>query len=135
MKKQLRFDSAGTGRIAAVLWEPQAEPIGIVQIVHGIAEHGLRYEDFALYLNTLGYLVVAEDHMGHGASVELGSVKGYFHGGWMAAVDDVCTLMRKTKEQYPRLPYVLFGHSMGSFIVPSAILQKCSLFEKVFRPE
>ncbi len=55
---------------------------GVVQIVHGIAEYVERYDEFARYLNGLGYLVVAEDHMGHGGSVGESETKGYFHGGW-----------------------------------------------------
>lgn len=121
MKKQYFFDSAGIGKIATVRWEPDSDPVGIVQIVHGIAEHSERYEDFALYLNDLGYIVVSEDHMGHGKSCEHGSTKGFFHGGWWAAVDDVCTLMRITMEQFPGVPYVLFGHSMGSFMARSVL--------------
>lgn len=121
MKKQIRFDSAGIGKIAVVCWVPQEKPIGIVQIVHGIAEHSARYEDFAQYLNNLGYLVVAEDHMGHGQSCGLGSVKGYFHGGWWAAVEDVCALLRSTMLEYPDIPYILFGHSMGSFMARTVL--------------
>lgn len=121
MKKQLLFDSVGSGKIAAVCWEPTERPVGIVQIVHGIAEHCARYEDFVLYLNRLGYAVVAEDHMGHGKSCEQGSVKGFFHGGWWAAVEDVCTLMRMTMEQFPDVPYILFGHSMGSFMARTVL--------------
>lgn len=116
MKTTIQFDSAGIGQICATCWKPSDQPIGIVQIVHGIAEHVARYDDFAQYLNGLGYLVVAEDHMGHGLSAQFGSVKGYFHGGWWAAVEDVCTLMRITREKYPGVPYFLFGHSMGSFM-------------------
>lgn len=116
MKKQILFESTGIGKISAYCWEPKIAPIGIIQIIHGIAEHASRYDDFAAYLNALGYLVLAEDHMGHGESAKQGSVKGYFHGGWWAAVEDVCSLMRNIKAQYPNLPYILFGHSMGSFM-------------------
>lgn len=123
MKDQIRFDSAGTGKIAAVIWKPDAAPVGVVQIIHGIAEHSQRYEDFAHYLNSLGYLVVAQDHMGHGLSVELGSTKGYFYGGWWAAIDDVCTLLRITKEEFPDIPYILFGHSMGSFMARTILVK------------
>lgn len=116
--------------------------MGIVQIIHGIAEHAARYENFALYLNRLGYLVVAEDHMGHGLTCEQGSVKGFFHGGWWAAVEDVCTLMRMTMECYPGIPYILFGHSMGSFMArtvlaryPESDLAGCVICGTGWQPE
>ena len=50
-------------------WNPACEPIGVVQIVHGVAEHVARYAPFAEFLTQRGYLVVGEDHPGHGKSV------------------------------------------------------------------
>ena len=116
MRTDHYFDSCGKGKIHFCKWTPDGEIKGILQIVHGIAEFVERYDDFANYLNTQGYLVVAEDHMGHGASIEGGSTQGFFHGGWFAAVDDTMQLMKDTMKEYPGLPYVLFGHSMGSFM-------------------
>lgn len=68
------MDSLGAGKLHVVRWTPEGEIRGVVQIIHGIAEYVLRYEPFAEFLNASGYLVVAEDHMGHGQSVNpLGS--------------------------------------------------------------
>lgn len=110
------YDSCGKGKIHYCRWTPAGEIKGILQIVHGIAEFVERYDDFANYLNSQGYLVVAEDHMGHGQSIEGGSTQGFFHGGWFAAVDDTMQLMKDTMAENPGVPYVLFGHSMGSFM-------------------
>lgn len=87
-----------------------------MQIVHGIAEYARRYDPFARYLTARGFLVVAEDHMGHGQSVNGEGIQGYFHGGWFAAVDDTYQLLTDTRKAYPNVPYILFGHSMGSFM-------------------
>lgn len=54
--------------------------------------------------------------MGHGKSIEGGSTQGFFHGGWFAAVSDTYKLMKATMTRHPGIPYVLFGHSMGSFM-------------------
>lgn len=116
MVKDFYYPSCGAGMIRARCWEPEGNPTGIIQIVHGIAEHVERYDDFAAYLNAQGYMVVAQDHMGHGKSRTDSQAKGYFAGGWFAAVDDTYQLLKNTMEQYPGLPYILFGHSMGSFI-------------------
>ena len=116
MRKDFYYDSLGAGKIHGCRWEPEQPPVGIVQIVHGIAEFVERYDGFARYLNSLGYLVVAEDHMGHGKSINGGGIQGYFHGGWFTAVEDSFALLRRTREEFPDLPYVLFGHSMGSFM-------------------
>lgn len=117
MKYDLYFASHGAGRIHGCRWEPQGQPKGVVQIIHGIAEHIDRFESVAIYLNSLGYVVVAEDHMGHGRSISEECPQGYFHGGWFAAVDDTMALMKYTMRKYPGLPYIMIGISMGSFML------------------
>lgn len=72
----------------------------MVQSIHGITEFSARYDEFAQYLNELGCLVVAEDHVGHGASMESGT-KGYFAGGWAAAVDDTYRLPADSMAEFP----------------------------------
>lgn len=116
MRTDHYFDSCGEGKIHYCRWAPDTQPRGIVQIVHGIAEYAARYDEFARYLNGLGYLVVAEDHMGHGGSISKETTQGYFAGGWFNAVADTYHLLMETKAEFPELPYVLFGHSMGSFM-------------------
>ena len=82
MRTDFYFDSLGGGKIHACRWTPEGEIKGIVQIVHGIAEYVERYDDFASYLNRRGWLVVAEDHMGHGKSISDAVPIGCFVGGW-----------------------------------------------------
>lgn len=116
MKEEFYYKSCGIGRIHGCCWSPEGKPKAVVQIVHGIAEHIERYDHFANYLTSHGYLVVAEDHMGHGKSVGSEGVQGYFHGGWFSAVADTYQLLENTKMKYPDIPYIIFGHSMGSFM-------------------
>ena len=116
MKTDFYYDSCGAGKIHACCWAPPGEIRGVVQIVHGIVEHIERYDQFARYLNKHGLLVVGEDHMGHGKSAGMGSVKGYFTGGWDAAVRDTYRLTQDTMAKYPGVPFFLLGHSMGSFM-------------------
>ena len=122
MRRDFWYDSKGAGKIHGCCWTPEGEPRGICQIVHGIAEYVERYENFAEYLNSLGFLVIAEDHMGHGQSVNGGGIRGYFHGGWFTAVEDTYQLLKDTRAEYPQLPYVLFGHSMGSFMTRTLLI-------------
>ena len=82
MRTDFFYDSYGAGKIHACCWMPDRDPKAIVQIVHGIAEFVERYDDFANFLNKQGFIVVGEDHMGHGQSVGEGGVRGYFTGGW-----------------------------------------------------
>ena len=116
MEAEFYFDSRGAGKIRCRGWLPQGEPRAVVQLVHGIAEHVDRYDGFARFLTEHGFAVVAEDHMGHGKSINGEGIQGYFHGGWFAAVADTCHLLELTREAYPDIPYILFGHSMGSFM-------------------
>ncbi len=108
------FDSHGEGKIHFCRWAPVDQPKAVLQIVHGIAEHAERYDIFAEYMAAHGFLVVAEDHMGHGQS---GTIPGYFSGGWHRAVEDSYQLLLDTRNEFPHIPYILLGHSMGSFMV------------------
>lgn len=116
MRTDFYYESKGAGKIHGCRWMPEQPPVAVLQIVHGIAEFVERYDGFAQYLNRLGYVVVAEDHMGHGRSINGQGIQGYFHGGWFNAVEDTYELLNNTRMEFPNLPYVLFGHSMGSFM-------------------
>ena len=126
-RKEFTFPSAdGRTAIHAVEWHPAGrKPAGILQIAHGVAEYALRYEPFARFLNAHGFLVVANDHLGHGESVDEGAPQLYFgeKGSWQHVVDDMYTLRCRTGEAYPELPYFIMGHSMGSFLTRTYLIR------------
>ena len=93
MRSDFYFDSCGAGQIRGGVWTPTGEPKAVVQILHGIAEHIERYENFARFLNQYGILVVAADHMGHGRSIGTDGIQGFFHGGWFVAAEDAYNLL------------------------------------------
>ena len=115
------YPSHGKGSIHYCRWTPEGTPKAVFQIVHGIAEFIERYDDFAEFLASQGFLVVGQDHMGHGQSGGEGTIPGYFHGGWQSAVEDSYQLLQSTMANFPHIPYILFGHSMGSFLVRSIL--------------
>lgn len=118
-KEEFEFDSRdGKTRLHAVRWIPEGKVICILQIVHGMAEYVERYEEFARYMAEKGVLVTGEDHLGHGKSVPQGGTYGYFckQDPATVVVRDVHRLKKMTQEEYPGVPYVILGHSMGSFI-------------------
>lgn len=115
--KEFYYPSHGAGQIHACQWNPNVEVRAVLQIVHGVSEYIERYNDFAHYLNENGILVVGEDHMGHGKSVNGSSQLAYFTGGWETAIEDTYELFLRTKKQFPDTPYFLLGHSMGSFML------------------
>ena len=106
-------------------WLPDISPIGIVQICHGVAEHIDRYDKFAQYLASFGFVVAGNDHLGHGKSVSDPKNKGFFgeHGGWELVVGDMRKLYERLKEQYFSLPVFILGHSMGSFLTRTYIIR------------
>ncbi|EOS60271.1 hypothetical protein C815_01559 [Firmicutes bacterium M10-2] len=106
--------------------------VGVVQLVHGMAEHKERYLPFMRFLANHGYATIIHDHRGHGASVKDQDDLGYFgNHGAHAIVEDVLDVYRVMKERYPNVPYTLFGHSMGSLIVRRFIQKYDDLIDQL----
>ncbi len=120
-KEEFFFDSRDNrSRIHAVRYVPgDREPACVVQIVHGMAEYIERYEEFARFPTQRGCVVTGNDHLGHGKSVGEDGLYGYFcqQDPATVLVRDVHRLKKMTQQEYPGLPYVIVGHSMGSFIL------------------
>ncbi|MGI6217869.1 MAG: alpha/beta fold hydrolase [Coriobacteriales bacterium] len=117
--------------INAIAWEPPvadgSKPRGIVQIVHGMVEFIDRYDRYAKFLSHNGFIVVGNDHVGHGDSVISKDDWGYIpmDGGADILLSDIDTLRKIAQERYGEdLPYFIHGHSMGSFIVRSYISKR-----------
>ena len=91
---------------------------GIIQIVHGMAEHTDRYLDVGKYLCGRGYFVIMHDQAGHGRSVKSDEDDGYFcdKDGWLRLVDDIYEVTKLAKKQVPGKKLIIWGHSMGSFL-------------------
>lgn len=123
-KEELYFDSRdGVSRIHAIRWIPDGEPRAILQIVHGMAEYVDRYHDFAVKMAERGFLVIGEDHLGHGLSVQGEGTYGYFceNDPATVVVRDIHRLKKLTQKEYPGIPCFIMGHSMGSFITRNYI--------------
>lgn len=106
-------------------WEPEGEIKAVVQIVHGIAEYIERYDGFAEFLASNGILVYGNDHPGHGKNIKEDSDKGFFaeEDGWNKVVGILKELRDEMKAKYPNVPFILFGHSMGSFLARTYIIK------------
>lgn len=113
----------GIHSIHAQRWAPQGKPRAVVQLVHGVSEHMGRYGHVARFLQERGFAVCGEDHLGHGRTVEDGKY-GYFapKGGWDLLVRDIRRLRELEGERYPGVPYVMLGHSMGSFLTRTYLI-------------
>ena len=114
-KEILSSDGAHTLRGTVLV--PEA-PRGILQIAHGMVEHIGRYEPFMAYLAENGFIVCGHDHLGHGRTAESDGEFGYFakRDGHRLVCEDLYRFGNAVREDYPDLPFILMGHSMGSFI-------------------
>ena len=123
----------GKTHINAKLWtnakfgsseeEGSEKPKGIIQIIHGMAEYIDRYDDLAKHFVNHGFVVCAEDHIGHGKSAPDPSEYGNMpvKGGKDILLGDVRTLHKMVVALYPGVPSIIYGHSMGSFIARAYI--------------
>ena len=123
MKKEFKLVDPYEHEIHTYLWTTTEKPKGVVQLIHGAAEYADRYHEFAEYLNNMGYHVIGNDHLGHGkTSKNLDYV--YFEStiGFHQLYEGVKTVRDYIEENYPKLPVIMFAHSMGSFIGRYSIL-------------
>ena len=103
-------------------WRPEGDVLGVIQVFHGLGEHHKRYERFAGLATARGFAVIAHDHRGHGNHAE---ELGHFadRGGWQLLTDDGLLVNDMIGDQYPGMPIVLLGHSMGSYIAQCFSMQ------------
>ena len=120
-KEEFFYDSSdGKTEIHAIKWIPEDVQIrAVLQISHGMLEHIKRYHDFAQYLAERGILVVGNDHLGHGDSLDCEENRGFFceKGGNKIVLEDIDKLKSIMKKDYPDVPYFMLGHSMGSYLL------------------
>lgn len=100
-----------------IIWETEKEPIGVLQIVHGMAEYIDRYDNFAKYMTEHGFNVIGHDHLGHGHSVSDEHDYGFFaeENGDKIIIEDMHSVTQFAREKWEELPNFILGHSMGSF--------------------
>lgn len=110
-------------------WEPSGAGGGtgpVLQIVHGMAEHGLRYDRLARRLVGAGIEVWAADQRGHGKTADpgvndpgRGGLLGHAgdRDGFNRVTADIGAINRHIRGERPGRPLILMGHSWGSFIV------------------
>ena len=117
--------TAGDGTVLHTnRWLPDGPPKAAVQLAHGMAEHSARYARLAAALTDAGYAVYAHDHRGHGTTGGEDD-HGFFadENGWASVVDDMRRVTGLAQDENPGLPLFLLGHSMGSFLARSYVIE------------
>ncbi|PKD43689.1 alpha/beta hydrolase [Rhodohalobacter barkolensis] len=99
------------------VWLPDTPPKSVLIVVHGMAEHGGRYHEFASFLTDHGIAVLAHDHRGHGKSASNGLGFVNSDDAFHTLVDGIHSVYKFVEHKYSGLPVFLLGHSMGSFLV------------------
>ena len=90
-------------------------PKAVLQLVHGMCGCKERFEPLMKYLADNGIVCIASDVRGHGASIKSMNDLGYMYkGGYLALISDLRQISEWGHSEYPKLPYFLLGHSMGS---------------------
>lgn len=116
--KEISFPSKnGRDMVKAWRYSPLGKPKGIIQLIHGYGEHSRRYLHMICKFNQAGYVVYADDHIGHGKTgYDSGTLGDPHSGGYMTYIDDEKSLHDIAVADYPDVPYFIFGHSWGSCI-------------------
>lgn len=100
------------------IYVPAAKAKGVVQLVHGFGEHSRRYFHMICKLMDAGFIVAADDHVGHGKTALVNDTWGNWGDkGSDTMMEDEHTLKQLVQEKYPDIPYFMYGHSMGSIIL------------------
>lgn len=124
----------GIHQLEGIVYLPDGEAKGLVQVVHGMTEYIGRYEGFMTQLADNGYICFGYDHLGHGKTAMVDRSYGYIASkdGWHLLCQDVNRFAEAVRFRYGKeLPYYLMGHSMGSFIVRIAVAEGISKPDKL----
>jgi len=114
-----RIPSSLPGKtLHTLVWRPE-NPVAVIQIVHGMAEHIARYDEFARWMCRHNVAVIGHSQLGHGLTAESDKELGYFSRceGWNYLTNDIHVIRGEARNLFPGLPHFLLGHSMGSFLV------------------
>lgn len=118
-KQSISIKTVNNDIVFGFSWEV-ANPKGVFLIATGMEECAYRYDDFACFLNKHGYSVYSVDYYGQGENAveldQLGIVPRSFFSKSVRILDDLAK-----KYQIKDKPLIVFGHSMGSFIVQDYI--------------
>lgn len=103
--------------IPCYIMESKISAKGIIHIVHGMSEHGRRYDETAAWFSVQGFHVSAHDLRGHGKRIPQQS-SGHLgdQNAWKHSIHDIEIAHQHLLQKY-QLPVILLGHSLGSIML------------------
>ena len=109
MKEQNGTRQTKDGRsIYTKTWLPDKDPCANIILVHGIGEYCERYQHVAEFLTGIGCAVYGFDHIGHGKSEGKRGCMSYSD-----AFSIISTFKSELRKEFPEIPVIIYGHSMG----------------------
>lgn len=122
--EKIPFTSVAGRPLTLYLWQTDAPCRGVIQLVHGMAEHIARYDRLARALCAAGYTVAGHSHLGHGEDAREDEL-GFFgrKDGWDHLVEDVHAAHEMLLKRFPGQRFAILGHSMGSFVTREYLLR------------
>lgn len=111
------INGSGEKKLPAVIWLPEQEVKGVLQITHGMTEHMGRYEALAADLCGQGIAVAGFDLRGHGKNPGNPEIASFGENGWNASIEDMHLFSGELRSRFPGSPHYMLGFSLGSFLL------------------
>ncbi len=131
--KEIKLMDSFSHSLHTYIFDDVTQNKGVVQLVHGINEHGKRYHEFAEFLNSQGYVVFIHDHVSQGLSRTLqdGDVVFFGRNGHEVLLDGITTIRDEIDRLYPNNKVYLIGHSLGAMLIRSYFIHFHKDYEKI----
>lgn len=117
----ITIETLASTPIAVYRWDSIHNAKGVIQIIHGMSEYSGRYSPLAHFLNSKGWIVVAQDLIGHGKNIEHQAKGHWLKKGWQHNKAVITSLNTKIRDQYPDKPIFLLGQGLGATFVQDFI--------------
>ena len=104
-------------QLPGVIWLPEGDIRGVIQITHGMTEHIGRYAALAELLTANGFAAAGFDLRGHGKNPAKSDCASFGENGWQESLEDMRVLHTLLRTEYPDAPLFMLGFSLGSFLL------------------
>jgi len=113
-------EAADKAKIFFQYWKPESKPKAVILYVHGLGSHSGRFGHWAERFVNTGSVFAAFDQRGHGRSE--GKRGRPLHMD--QTLNDIAEFAGILRDEFPGIPLILYGHSMGGVMVINYVLSK-----------